>query len=252
MEYLGREKGDGPKMKNRTFCKNDFVVFAHRGAGGHEPENTLRAIGRALDFGAKWVEVDVYAVEGELVVIHDRRLERTTNGTGRVMGRSLAYLRSLDAGKGERIPFLREVCELIEGRAGINVELKGPATAALLAAYLASLCRRRSWFRDRLVVSSFDRGELKRFHELARNVPVGLLVDGPLFRWNVFAASSGAVSVHVNRRFIDAAFVRKAHSRGLKVFVFTVNRPAEAKGLRAIGVDGIFTDFPDRFCRRSS
>lgn len=239
-------------MKDPVFCNSGFVVFAHRGAGGHEPENTLRAIGKALDFGAQWIEVDVYAVEGELVVIHDARLERTTNGTGRVMGRSLAYLRTLDAGQGERIPLLREVFESIEGRAGINVELKGPETAAPLAAFLKSRDRRHPRPRDRRIVSSFDRGELKRFHELARDVPVGLLVDGPLFRRNVFAGPPGAVSIHVNRRFIDAAFVRKAHFRGLKVFVFTVNRPAEAEGLRAIGVDGIFTDFPDRFCGGSS
>ncbi len=239
-------------MGNWIFSRSGFVVFAHRGAGGHEPENTLRAIGRALDFGAKWVEVDVYAVEGELIVIHDARLERTTNGTGRVMGHPLSYLRTLDAGKGERIPFLREVLEMIDGRAGINVELKGPETATPLAADLTPLCRRHPWFRNHILVSSFNRRELQRFHERAHEIPVGLLVNGPLFGRNVFAGPADAISVHVNRRYIDAAFVRRAHARGRKVFVFTVNRPTEAEGLRAIGVDGIFTDFPDRFCRRSS
>ena len=78
---------------------NDFIYFAHRGASGYEPENTLIAIRKALEMGAKWIEIDVYAVENELVVIHDERLERTTNGKGLITNSSLDYLRSLDAGK---------------------------------------------------------------------------------------------------------------------------------------------------------
>ena len=108
-----------------------LICFAHRGASGHEPENTLSAVEKAIELGADWIEVDVYAVKGELIIIHDERLERTTNGTGYVRDTSLAYLRSLDAGKGQCIPTLREVLDSVDRRAGINVELKGPNTAGL-------------------------------------------------------------------------------------------------------------------------
>ena len=82
----------------------EFVCFAHRGASGHEPENTLAAVEKAIALGADWIEVDVYAVAGELIVIHDERLERTNSGAGYVRDASLAYLRFLDAGKGQSIP----------------------------------------------------------------------------------------------------------------------------------------------------
>ena len=107
----------------------DFLCIGHRGAMGHAPENTLLSVTKALDLGVKWIEIDVYFIDKELVVIHDDRLERTTDGIGYVQEQSLDYLRSLDAGKGEKIPLLREIFDLIDGRAGINIELKGVNTA---------------------------------------------------------------------------------------------------------------------------
>jgi len=96
-----------------TFCMSGVICFAHRGASGHEPENTLIAMEKAISMGVDWIELDVRVVDDELIVIHDDRLERTTNGTGCVHEHSLEYLRSLDAGKGQRIPLLRETFDLI-------------------------------------------------------------------------------------------------------------------------------------------
>ncbi len=125
-----------------------LLCFAHRGASGHEPENTLLAVEKAIVLGADWIEVDVYAVEGELIVIHDERLERTTNGTGCVMDKTLAYLRSLDAGKGQRIPTLREVFDCVDRRVGINVELKGPDTAGLAVSLIDEYVSHKGWNYD--------------------------------------------------------------------------------------------------------
>ena len=103
------------------------VKVGHRGAAGHEPENTLRSFRKALDLGADMVELDVHLCgTGELVVIHDETVDRTTDGSGSVRDMPFHELRGLDAGKGERIPTLREVLDLLEGRAGVNIELKGP------------------------------------------------------------------------------------------------------------------------------
>src|SRR6187455_3135798 len=90
-----------------------FLCIGHRGACGHEPENTLRSVRRALELGAHGIEIDVHYVHGELLVIHDAKLERTTNGRGYISRKSLADLRALDAGQGERIPTLREVFETV-------------------------------------------------------------------------------------------------------------------------------------------
>src|SRR3954464_9724202 len=105
-----------------TPLMSGLLCIGHRGACGHEPENTLRSVRRALELGAHGIEIDVYFVDGEIIVIHDAKLERTTNGKGYVARKSLAYLRSLDAGKGERIPTLRQVFDTVDRRAFINIE----------------------------------------------------------------------------------------------------------------------------------
>jgi len=117
-------------MSAATMTNQRLFCFGHRGARGHEPENTLRSVRKALELGADGIEVDVYFVDGRLMVIHDDTLNRTTNGKGPVAGRTFAELRALDAGKGERIPTLAEVFDAVNHRAVINMELKGPGTAA--------------------------------------------------------------------------------------------------------------------------
>ena len=102
--------------------------------------------------GCPWIELDVYFVGGELLVIHDDSLERTTSGKGEVMGSGLYYLRSLDAGNGQQIPTLQEVAELVDGRCGINIELKGPDTARPASIFAATLCR-GYWQEDQFLFS---------------------------------------------------------------------------------------------------
>ena len=126
----------------------DFIVFGHRGVRGHAPENTLKSMQLAIDLGLAWVELDVHAVEHRLVVIHDERLERTTNGSGKLRRRSLSYIRSLDAGDGERIPFLEEVLDLIDRRLKINIELKSRGSAELTARALRRYVAKYGWQWD--------------------------------------------------------------------------------------------------------
>src|SRR5271154_4385560 len=126
----------------------NFLCIGHRGAKGLEPENTLRSIRKALDLGVDGVEVDVYLAGGQLVVIHDDTLERTTNGRGRVEAQSFDYLRSLDAGMGEKIPTLREVFDTVNRRAFINVELKGGNTAEPVFELIEEYAGGKGWVRE--------------------------------------------------------------------------------------------------------
>lgn len=221
-----------------------FLCIGHRGAKGLEPENTLRSIRRALELGVDGVEIDVYFVEGELVVIHDDTLQRTTNGRGKVEEQSFAHLRSLDAGKGEKIPTLAEVFDLTAGKAFVNVELKGRGTAEpvydLIHDYVKT--RGRAW--EDYLVSSFHLDELAILQ--GRELRLGPLFSKPPADCIEIAESLDAWSVNVAAQRVDKALIEDAHSEGLKVLVYTVNAPAEMERLRADGADGIFTDYPDR------
>ncbi len=222
-----------------------MICFGHRGAKGHEPENTLLSVETGLKLGADWIEVDVYAVEGRLPVIHDDRLERTTNGEGFVMEQSLSYLRSLDAGKGQRIPFLEEVMDLIGDRAGLNIELKGPATAGPVVAAAEEYIRHHGWNYDRLLISSFDHTQLKDVKKLNPRFKTGALLSRIPWRYARCAEKLSAYSVNTSRRAVNRKFVEDAHQRGLKMFVYTVNSREEIDRLRQLGADGIFTDYPE-------
>jgi glycerophosphoryl diester phosphodiesterase len=230
---------------------NEFILFAHRGASGYEPENTLLAFERALAMEARWIELDVYAIEGELIVIHDDRLERTTNGTGFVMEKSLAYLRNLDAGKGQKIPFLREVFDLVNDRGGINIELKGPKTAAPAAALIAAAITAGRMTAEQLIVSSFNRKELLHFKTIYPEIRIGVLVSGIPRRYARFTEETGAYAVHAGMNIVNSRFVADVQRRGLKLFVYTVNTVKDLKRMEDMGVDGVFTDYPDlllQFC----
>jgi glycerophosphoryl diester phosphodiesterase len=223
----------------------DLLCFAHRGASGHEPENTLRAVHKALALGSPWLEVDVHLVQDRVVVIHDSRLERTTNGKGRVAKSSLNYLRSLDAGQGEKIPFLEEVLDLCCGAAGLNIELKGGGTAAPVAAILSDRVQRGICQLDQLLVSSFHLLQLLKFKRLAPEIPRGVLVTHTSLPYLGIASQLQAHSVHVKLEHLSGKFVTRAHARGLRVYVFTVNSATDLERVRHLGADGVFTDYPE-------
>ena len=226
-----------------------MLCIGHRGACGHEPENTLRSVRRALELGAHGIEVDVRVVDDELVVIHDATLNRTTNGRGYIARRSFIELRGLDAGGGERIPTLREVFDTVNRRAFINVELKGRRTAGLVCALIDEFVGASGWSYDDFLVSSFHRRELAQIN--SPRIRIGLLFTRPSPLYYFPARKLHAWSVNVALRYVSRSFVEDAHRRGLKVFVYTVNEPADISRMRAMGVDGIFTDYPERACGTS-
>ncbi|HEU0195635.1 MAG TPA: glycerophosphodiester phosphodiesterase family protein [Nevskiaceae bacterium] len=224
-----------------------FLAIGHRGARGHAPENTLRALETGIRLGADWLEFDVRQhSSGELVLLHDAWVDRTTDGHGALNDLSLAELKALDAGEGQHIPTLAEALDLVEQRAGVNVELKsfggaGAALAAVLEGYIAA-----GWPRQRFLVSSFHLPELWEFKQAAPDIPIAALVGGVPLDWAAGAVELGAVALNVDAEFADPRLVTAAHSHGLRVYAYTVNRPEEMWQLRRIGVDGVFTDYPER------
>ena len=231
--------------------QSGLFCFGHRGTRGHAPENTLRSVRQALDLGADGIEVDVHWADGRLMVIHDDTLERTTDGFGLVAEKSFAYLRSLDAGEGERIPTLAEVFDVVHRRAIINVELKGAGTAEPVVRIIEHYVRRQGWRYGDFLVSSFDLAQIRSTKSLLPAVRTGALIQKVPPGQAEFAAQLGAWSLHPSKRCVTSGLVADAHRRGLKVFVYTVNRPAEIVLMNHLGVDGMFTDYPERvvsFC----
>lgn len=197
---------------------------------------------RALEMGADGVEIDVHLLQGELIVIHDARLDRTTSGAGPFRRRTLEDVRSLDAGSGERVPLLREVVETVRAinpRALINIELKGRRTAEPVIALLRDFPG-----SDQFLVSSFHRTELRLLR--GSGLRIGILFARSGVRFRRLADALQAWSIHLPLRHVTRRAVERIHAHGQKVFVYTVNSPGDFARLRAMGVDGVFTDYPDR------
>ena len=220
--------------------------IGHRGAAGHAPENTLKSFKKALELGVDMVELDVYVcASGELVVIHDDKVDRTTDGTGYVVEKTFEELRSLDAGDGEKIPTLAEVLDVIDQKVQVNIELKGPGTAGPVSALIDEYVE-KGWNHEDFLVSSFNHHEIKRFKKERPEVQIGALMTGIPLNFAAFAEKVGASFVGLCMEFINQEFVDDAHKRGLEVFVWTVNDLDDIQKIKDLGVDGIFSNFPDR------
>jgi glycerophosphoryl diester phosphodiesterase len=214
----------------------------HRGAAGHAPENTLASVEKAISLGADLVEVDVQRTsDGHLVIIHDKRVDRTTNGTGVVSEMSLRALRELDAGAGQRIPTVEELLQTAHGRVGLILELKikGLAEQVCKSVHL-------SGFTGQVIYASFMRDEGRSIKE-ADPRAMTMALFGRLPHDPVMAALK-AKATHIGFSYltITKSLVETCHQRGLVAFAYTVNDQRDIKYVMSLGVDGIVSDFPDR------
>ncbi len=228
------------------------LVIAHRGASGTCPENTLVAFARAAALGAHMIELDVQLTrDGEVVVMHDWTLERTTDGAGAVSDRTLAEIRRLDAGawfgpafRGTRVPTLAEVLAAVG--LPVNVELKPVGDDGLEARALAVV--ESAGALARVVFSSFDAGALERLRACAAGATLAVLWDaGPVADAMGRARRVGARALHLRKDRTTPDALAAAAAAGLPVRAWTVNERGEMDRLVAAGVEGIFTDFPERF-----
>jgi glycerophosphoryl diester phosphodiesterase len=233
------------------------VCYAHRGARGHAPENTLLAFALAFDLGAEAIECDVQrSRDGELVIIHDGTVNRTTDGTGAVAEMRGDELRALNAGRRwgltERIPTLAETLTLVRERGGtLNLEIKGETveqstgTALTVAPALAALDED---FRKRILVSSFEHPAIQLLKEQLPWLRTGALYGSDWRRRDLIAPALAlrAEAIHPGVSLASRELIQRAHDAGLRVNVWTANRPALIRQLLDWGVDGIFSDFPER------
>lgn len=224
-----------------------ILKIGHRGAAGYEPENTLRSFAKAVELGADMVELDVHlSSDNVLAVIHDDTLDRTTNGQGPVSEKSFAELQALDAGNGEKIPSLREVFDLVLGKAKINIELKGAGTTQAVASLIEEYVQSRGRQYEDFLVSSFDHLDLWGIKSRNPRILTGALVVQVPPGFAEFAKEMQAWSVNVAMDAVSPQVVKGMHDKEVKVFVYTVNTPEDIARVKALDVDGIFSDYPDR------
>jgi len=231
------------------------IIFAHRGASAHAPENTLAAFELALAHGADAIELDAkLSSDGLAVVIHDMTIDRTTGGRGRVKEMSLADLRSLEAGsffsskfQSEKIPLLEEVFESVGGRTFINVELSNYNAPNDHLVETVCMLVKKFALQKRVLFSSFFASNLSKARGLLPEVPRGLLAfPGLLGAWaRSFGFAFGNYqALHPNLKDATHQQVQRAHRLNRRVHVWTVNAEEDVRRLFSWGVDGIFTDDP--------
>ncbi|WP_165856078.1 glycerophosphodiester phosphodiesterase [Marinobacter sp. JSM 1782161] len=275
-------------LERQLDALQDFQVIAHRGASGYAPEHTWPAYEQALDMGADYLELDLHmSADGELVVIHDDTLDRTTDGEGKVKDQDLAALKALDAGSwfnaahpehaddayaGARLLTLDEVIDRYGDDVRYYIETKSPERYPDLQRALVETLETNGLVKSGVVViQSFSRDSLQQVHSLNAEIPLVQLVwyspaeDGSgLTEWtgvtpapseitdaDFQAIADYAVGVGPNVTYdgddvIDASFVEQAHANGLLVHTYTINEPDQMRRLLDWGVDGMFTNFPDR------
>ena len=234
---------------------SNSIIFAHRGASAHAPENTLAAFQLALSQGADAVELDArLSADGQVVVIHDPTVDRTTNGHGRVAQLTLRELRSLDAGsffsekyRGEKIPLLEEIFEAVGKKMLINVELKNSAAPPdQLVEKVCALVEKQG-LEKKIILSSFLASNLKKAKRLLPKAPRGLLtVRGWKGAWaRSFGFSFGDyAALHPYLTDVTKQQIVRVHRLKRRVHVWTVNKAEDMVRLNNWGVDGILTDDP--------
>jgi glycerophosphoryl diester phosphodiesterase len=232
------------------------LVYGHRGAKAYAPMNTLPAFELAAEQGADGVELDVWlSQDRQLVVIHDHTVDGTTNGTGLVEQMTLDALKSLDAGvwfdarfAGTPIPTLDEVFQAVGQRLIVNVEIKTaddslPPTNDIERS--VADCIARHQMAERVIVSSFNPYVLKRFREIAPQIPLGYLYAADYRPASEVMASVKYEALHPHHTLIDAAYMAWANEQGCIVNTWTVNERERMETLIALGVHGIISDKPD-------
>ena len=229
-------------------------VWAHRGASGSAPENTLPAFEMAIEQGADGIEFDVQLTRDDhVVVIHDETLERTTDGHGWVADHSLEDLKKLDASAGldgfagVRIPTLAELFDLVtDADLRLNVELKNSRIPYQGMEERVLGLIEQYGVADRVIISSFDHNSLRGLAESGATIPLGVLYSDPLWRpWN-YAVKLGASALHPSLSATRPKVVERSHEAGLEVNVWTVNEPDEVERVAELGVDALITNYPAR------
>ncbi len=223
------------------------LVIGHRGAMGHETENTLASIQKALDLGVDMIEIDVFKIKGgEIVVFHDDTVDRLTNGGGNIEDYNIYDLKKLTLDGGHKIPMLQDVLKLIDKKTALNIELKGAGTVDRVNFIMEYYIKEKGWQLDDFLISSFRWDELQAMRDKNPNVPIAVLTGKDALEGLATAKQLQAVAINPEFSGLDQGVVDQLHAAELKVFPYTVNEPSDIERMEELQVDGIITNYPER------
>ena len=255
---LAAEAGEAGKTISKQE-QQEMVNVAHRGASGHAPENTMEAFQKGFEMKADYIEIDVQMTkDGELVVIHDTTVDRTTNGTGKVGDLTLEEIRQLDAGSwfseayaGEKVPTFEEVLAEFRGKVGILIELKAPELYPGVEEKIADALIERNMTipnNNKIIIQSFNHESMKKSKELLPNLSHGVLTGGSWAdvteeQLSQFAAYADYFNPTMN--IVTDELVSDVHEAGMDIYPYTSRSQEQALRLFDLNVDGIITDYPE-------
>ncbi|MFA6075929.1 MAG: glycerophosphodiester phosphodiesterase family protein [Negativicutes bacterium] len=229
------------------------LVIAHRGGADLAPENTLAAFANSIFWGCDYFELDVHvSKDGQLVVMHDGDVSRTTNGKGEICDMTLAEIKQLDAGikfnplyAGERVPLLEQALNLAQGKCGVVIEIKYGGQKYPGIEQKVVDCIRAKNMIDKVLVISFDPESCKTVRQIEPKIRCGVLYGEALKipAWQ-FAEQYNAEIASPNFNLATAAEINAAHAHGKLISVWTINKESDMKKYIALGVDAITTNNP--------
>jgi len=223
------------------------LVIGHRGAMGHETENTMASIQKALDLKVDMIEIDVFRISsGEVAVFHDQHVDRLANGGGNIEEYNFFELRKLILDGNHRIPILQDVLKLIDNKVRLNIELKGDNTADAVNHIVNVYVKDRGWTLDNILISSFKWKELRDLRKLNKEIPIAILTEGNPLDAIEIAKELNAEAINPDFMQLDLEKATKIKKAGFKIYTWTVNEPEDIALVKSWPVDGIITDYPER------
>ena len=224
-----------------------ILIIAHRGSSGHCPENTLSSFAQAIKENVDMIELDVHkCASGELVVFHDARVDRLTNGHGTIASMPWDELKMLTVLGRERIPLLKEVIDFIDRRTKIFIELKSSVAVQDIIEIIHDYVQHRQWSYNDFIIASFDHMKISDIKRTDPCITIVPLLYGIPINFGACLDSINAIGIGIDIDFITQDFVDNIHRRDMTVYVYTVNEIDDLLSIREYEVDAIITDYPCR------
>ena len=225
---------------------NQPLNIGHRGAMGHETENTIASVKKALSLNVDMIEIDVFVIKsGELVVFHDEILDSLTDTSGKIEDFTWEELKKVVVKGNHQIPKLAEVIETINQKVPLNIELKGKNTAKPTFELLQTFYK-KGWKKDDFIISSFLWDELETFRKLDADIAIAVLTEENPLEAIAMGKKLKAEAINPWWKTLTKENVKQLHEEGFKIYTYTVNAPDDIKTVSELGVDGIFCNFPER------
>ena len=223
------------------------LVIGHRGAMGYETENTIASVKKALELDVDMIEIDVFTIKsGEIVVFHDENLERLTNARGKIENWNYTELQKVIVKGNHKIPLLQDVLKVVNHKVKLNIELKGKGTADRVNFIINYYIKEKGWKTEDFLISSFKWDELREMRKINPEIPIAILTEDYPSDAIAIAEELNAEAINPYFKTLNAENSLEIKQAGFKIYTWTVNAPQDIMNMKKIGVDAIFTNYPER------